>query len=138
MSVSNSSSIDMISSTRSSESAPRSSTNDASGTTSSRSTPNFSAIIFLTVPLYAPLIIRIGFDPIWFGTLFIMTCETAYLTPPYGFNLFYMRAIAPPELTMEDIYMSIIPFVGLQLLAIGLVVIFPQIALWLPNKLFGG
>ena len=78
-----------------------------------------------------------GFDGIWFGILYVMTCEMAYLTPPYGFNLFYMRAIAPPEITMIDIYISIVPFVGLQVVGLVLVVIFPQIALWLPNLLFG-
>jgi len=96
-----------------------------------------AAIVFLTIPLYAPIIISLGFDGIWFGILYVMTCEMAYLTPPYGFNLFYMRAIAPPEITMIDIYMSIVPFVGLQIVGLVLVVIFPQIALWLPNLLFG-
>ena len=96
-----------------------------------------AAIVFLTIPLYAPIIIGLGFDGIWFGILYVMTCEMAYLTPPYGFNLFYMRAIAPKEITMIDIYMSIVPFVGLQAVGLVLVVIFPQIALWLPNLLFG-
>ncbi len=95
------------------------------------------AVTFLTVPLYVPLIIKLGFDPIWFGILYIITQETAFLTPPYGFNLFCMRAIVPPEITYVDIMMSIIPFVGLQILGLVIVIIFPQIALILPNLLFG-
>lgn len=94
------------------------------------------AIIFLTIPLYVPIILKFGFDPIWFGILYIMNIESAYLTPPYGFNLFYMKAIAPPEITLKDIYMSVIPYVGIQVLAVIIVILFPQIVLWLPNLLF--
>ena len=96
-----------------------------------------AAIVFLTIPLYAPIVRALGFDLIWFGILYIMCLETGYLTPPYGFNLFYMRAIVPPEITMVDIYMSVIPFVGLQILGLAIVVMFPQIALFLPNLFFG-
>lgn len=96
-----------------------------------------TAIHFLTVPLYAPIIIGLGFDAIWFGILYIITLEMGFLTPPYGYNLFYMKAIVPPEITIEDIYMSVIPFVGLQLLGLIIIMVFPQIALWLPNLLFG-
>lgn len=94
------------------------------------------AIIFLTMPLYVPIIIKLGFDPIWFGILYIMNIESAYLTPPYGFNLFYMKAIAPKEITLVDIYMSVIPFVGLQVVGLISVIVFPDIVLWLPNLLF--
>jgi len=94
------------------------------------------AIIFLTIPLYVPIIVGLGFDPVWFGVLYVMNMETAYLTPPYGFNLFYMKSIAPKEITLVDIYWSVMPFVGLQVLAVILVILFPQIALWLPNLLF--
>jgi len=96
-----------------------------------------SAIHFLTIPLYAPIVIGLGFDGIWFGILYIISLEIGYLTPPFGFNLFYMRAIVPPEINMEDIYMSVIPFVGLQILGLAVVLIFPQIVLWLPNLAFG-
>ncbi|UCF84283.1 MAG: TRAP transporter large permease subunit [Desulfobacteraceae bacterium] len=95
-----------------------------------------AAITFLTIPLYVPIITQLGFDPIWFGILYIMCQESAYLTPPYGFNLFYMKAVAPPEITIEDIYLSIVPFVGLQIIALIFVIIFPQIALWLPSVMF--
>ena len=88
-----------------------------------------AAITFLTIPLYIPIIMRLGFDPLWFGLLYVMTQESAYLTPPYGFNLFYMKAIVPKEITMVDIYLSVVPFVGLQIIGVILVIIFPQIAL---------
>ncbi len=92
-------------------------------------------IILITTPLFIPLIRTLGFDPLWFGVLFVMNMEMAYLTPPVGFNLFYVKAISPPGVTMADIYRSIAPFVGLQMLGLALVAIFPQIALWLPNTL---
>jgi tripartite ATP-independent transporter DctM subunit len=94
------------------------------------------AILFLTVPLYVPTIVKLGFDPVWFGVIYVMCMESAYLTPPYGFNLFYMKSIAPKEITLVDIYRSVIPFVGLQIFATIIVVIFPEIALWLPKLTF--
>lgn len=96
-----------------------------------------SAILFITVPLYLPLIVGLGFDPIWFGILFILSMQSAYLTPPFGYNLFYMKAVAPPEITIIDIYRSVIPFVGLQIIGVILVVVFPKIAMWLPGIIFG-
>lgn len=96
-----------------------------------------SAILFITIPLYVPLIVGLGFDPTWFGILFILSMQSAYLTPPFGYNLFYMRAVAPPEVTIIDIYRSVIPFVGLQIIGLILVVVFPQIAMWLPGIIFG-
>lgn len=96
-----------------------------------------SAILFITVPLFVPIINDIGFDSVWFGVVFILAMQTAYLTPPFGYNLFYMRSVAPPEITTMDIYRSVVPFIILQMLGLALVVIFPQIALWLPGLLFG-
>jgi tripartite ATP-independent transporter DctM subunit len=92
-----------------------------------------TGILMITVPLYVPMIKALGFDPLWFGVLFVMNMEMGFLTPPFGFNLFYMRAIAPKSISMEDIYRSIIPFVTLQGLGLALVMIFPQIVLWLPS-----
>jgi len=92
-------------------------------------------IIMITAPLYLPIITGLGFDPLWFGILYIMNMEMAFLTPPYGITLFYMKAIVPKEITMADIYRSIIPFVGLQALGLIVIMIFPQIALWLPNTM---
>ena len=96
------------------------------------------AILFVIMPVYIPIVISYGFDPIWFAILYIVNMQMAYLTPPYGFNLFYMRAVVPPEITMADIYRSVIPFVALQLVGLAILMIFPQIALFVPNLIFGG
>ena len=90
-------------------------------------------IIMICTPVFVPVIKSLGFDPLWFGVLFIMNMEMGYLTPPFGFNLFYMKAIVPPGITMGDIYRSIVPFVILQGIGLVIVIIFPQIALWLPS-----
>ncbi len=90
-------------------------------------------IIFITVPVYVPVIVGLGFNPIWFGILFTLNMEMAFLTPPFGFNLFYMRAVAPEGITVGDIYRSVTPFVGLQMMGLIIVMIFPQLALWLPS-----
>jgi len=95
------------------------------------------AIIFITVPLFVPIVQSLGFDTVWFAVLFILSMQTAYLTPPFGYNLFYMRSVAPPEISIYDLYKAAIPFVVLQTLGLGLVVAFPQIALWLPEQIFG-
>ena len=92
-----------------------------------------AGIIMICTPVFVPVIKSLGFDPLWFGILFIMNMEMGYLTPPFGFNLFYMKAIVPPGVTMEDIYRSIVPFVALQALGLVIVIIFPQIALYLPS-----
>jgi tripartite ATP-independent transporter DctM subunit len=93
------------------------------------------AIIMLCTPVFVPLIKSLGFDPVWFGILFIMNMEMGYLTPPFGFNLFYMKAIVPKDVLMSDIYKAIIPFVLLQGLSLLIVIIFPEIALWLPRMI---
>jgi tripartite ATP-independent transporter DctM subunit len=94
-----------------------------------------AGIIMICTPVFVPVIKSLGFDPLWFGVLFIMNMEMGYLTPPFGFNLFYMKAIAPPGVTMTDIYQSVVPFVALQALGLAIVIIFPEIALWFPRSL---
>ncbi len=94
-------------------------------------------IIMICTPVFVPVIKSLGFDPVWFGLLFIVNMEMAYLTPPFGFNLFYMKAIVPPNITMGDIMRSIIPFVGLQALCLIIVILIPELATWLPRKLLG-
>ena len=93
-----------------------------------------TAMLVIVAPLYVPLVIALGFDPIWYGVLYTITCQIAYMTPPFGYNLFLMRAMAPPEVTLVDIYRSIIPFVLVMLFGLILVMVFPQIALWLPAQ----
>jgi tripartite ATP-independent transporter DctM subunit len=91
------------------------------------------AIIMICTPVFVPVIKSLGFDAVWFGVIFIINMEMGYLTPPFGFNLFYMKSIVPSSISMVDIYKSVFPFVLLQGLAILLVVLFPQLALWLPS-----
>ena len=96
-----------------------------------------TAMLVIVAPLYVPLVKVLGFDLIWYGVLYTITCQIAYMTPPFGYNLFLMRAMAPPEIGLGDIYRSIIPFVLVMVLALALVMIFPQLALWLPEQHYG-
>ena len=92
-----------------------------------------TAMLVIVAPLYIPLVIALDFNPIWFGVLYTITCQIAYITPPFGYNLFLMRAMAPPEITLGDIYRSIVPFVGMMGLMIVILMLFPDLALWLPD-----
>jgi len=96
-----------------------------------------TAMLVIVAPLYIPLVKILGFDLIWFGVLYTMTCQIAYITPPFGYNLFLMRALAPKEISLADIYRSIWPFVAMIALTIALVMVFPQLALWLPQTFRG-
>ena len=93
------------------------------------------AIILLAAPIYLPIIKSLGFDTLWFGILFILNIQAAFLTPPYGFNLFYMKGIVPKEITTLDLYKSVIPFVIIQMIGLILVMIFPKVATWIPSLL---
>ncbi len=93
-----------------------------------------TAMLVIVAPLYVPLIIALGFDPIWYGVLYTITCQIAYMTPPFGYNLFLMKAMAPKEITLKDIYSSIIPFVLVMVFGLAIVMIFPEIATYLPDK----
>lgn len=95
-----------------------------------------SGIILITSPLFLPIIIQLGYDPVWYGVFFIINMCIAFMTPPFGVSLFIMKGVAP-DLKMETIYASIWPFVGLYLIVIILVMIFPQLILWLPNLTLG-
>ena len=96
-----------------------------------------TAMLVIVAPLYVPLVAHLGFDLIWYGVLYTITTQIAYMTPPFGYNLFLMRAMAPPEITLKDIYVSILPFVVVMIAALAIVMIFPEIALWLPNTIYG-
>ncbi len=95
-----------------------------------------TAMLVIVAPLYVPLVKVLGFDLIWYGVLYTITCQIAYMTPPFGYNLFLMRAMAPPEITLPDIYRSIVPFVLVMTFGLMIVIIFPQVALWLPNLVY--
>jgi len=96
-----------------------------------------TAMLVIVAPLYVPLIAKLGFDPVWYGILYTITCQIAYMTPPFGYNLFLMRAMAPPEISLADIYRSIVPFVLVMIVGLVIVMIFPQIATFLPELYFG-
>jgi tripartite ATP-independent transporter DctM subunit len=96
-----------------------------------------TAMLVIVAPLYVPLIIALGFDPIWYGILYTITCQIAYMTPPFGYNLFLMRAMAPKEISLADIYRSIIPFVLVMCIGLAVVMAFPEIATWLPDYVSG-
>jgi tripartite ATP-independent transporter DctM subunit len=97
-----------------------------------------TAMLVIVAPLYIPLVGELDFNLIWFGILYTITCQIAYITPPFGYNLFLMRAMAPPEITLIDIYRSIVPFFFMMVLTIVLLMIWPEIALWLPSLYSGG
>ena len=94
-----------------------------------------TAMLVIVAPIYVGLAKALGFDLIWYGVLYTITCQIAYLTPPFGYNLFLMRAMAPDDFTLPMIYRSVFPFVLVMILTLVLVMIFPQIALWLPATL---
>jgi tripartite ATP-independent transporter DctM subunit len=96
-----------------------------------------AGIVMLCTPLWIPVIKALGFDPLWFGVLFIVNLEMSYLTPPFGYNLFYMKSIAPEGVTMADIYRSVTPFVALQAIGLVICMFFPEVITWLPGKMIG-
>lgn len=96
-----------------------------------------TAMLVIVAPLYVPLVDALGFNLIWYGVLYTITTQIAYMTPPFGYNLFLMRAMAPPEIGIRDIYASIFPFVLVMVTALALMMIFPEIAMWLPNYVYG-
>ena len=95
------------------------------------------SIILIFIPIAILLMKQFGFDEIWFCILFLIVIQTSYLTPPMAPAIFYLRGISPPEITLKDMYRGVIPFIGLEIIAIGLVMVFPALAIWLPDQLLG-
>ncbi|MFC1488353.1 TRAP transporter large permease subunit [Thermodesulfobacteriota bacterium] len=98
---------------------------------------DFIEITFIHVPVLAPIMIDFGYDPVWFCILIAVNLQTSFMTPPFGFSLFYLKAVTPPEITTGHIYRGIIPFVIFQLIGLLIVIFFPQLATWLPDLVFG-
>ncbi len=96
-----------------------------------------TAMLIIVAPLYVPLVIELGFNPIWYGVMYTITCQVAYMTPPFGYNLFLMKAMAPKEVTTGDIYRSIIPFVAIMIIGLTVVALVPEMTLWLPSVVRG-
>jgi tripartite ATP-independent transporter DctM subunit len=95
-----------------------------------------TAMLVIVAPLYVPIVKALGFDLVWYGVLYTITCQIAYMTPPFGYNLFLMKAMAPPNISIIDIYRSVIPFVFVMVFALVIVMLFPEIALWLPDYIY--
>ena len=93
------------------------------------------ALLFVVVPIVAVPLLMMGLDPIWLGVLMAMNLQTSFLTPPFGFALFYLRGVAPPEVATTDIYRGVVPFIGLQVAVLLLVALVPVLATWLPGLL---
>ena len=98
---------------------------------------DFIEITFVVVPIVGPVLLAMGVDPIWLGIMIAVNLQTSFLTPPFGFALFYLRGVAPSSVATTDIYRGVLPFIGLQLLLLLMLSLEPAIATWLPNRLFG-
>jgi len=96
---------------------------------------DFIEITFVVVPIVGPILLTMGVDPIWLGIMIALNLQTSFLTPPFGFALFYLRGVAPSSLATGDIYRGVIPFIGIQLLMLLLLAFFPELATWLPTQL---
>jgi TRAP-type mannitol/chloroaromatic compound transport system permease large subunit len=94
-------------------------------------------ILLIVLPIFTPIAGELGFDQLWFATLICVNLQMAFLTPPFGYSLFYLRGIAPPEMTMGMIYRGVIPFICLQWTGLFVCIFFPELILWLPRALFG-
>jgi TRAP-type mannitol/chloroaromatic compound transport system permease large subunit len=92
-------------------------------------------ICLLTMPIFVPVVIALGYSPIWFGILFCMNMQISYLTPPFGPAAFYLKGVAPEGINLSDIYRALWPFIGLQAIGLAIVLFFPEVALWLPEVL---
>src|SRR5690606_38855088 len=94
-------------------------------------------IIFIVIHITAPILLTLGLDPIWLGVLVGVNLQTSFLTPPFGFSLFYLRGVAPASVSTGMIYRGVVPFVILQIIALFIMALFPQLVLWLPEMLYG-
>jgi TRAP-type mannitol/chloroaromatic compound transport system permease large subunit len=97
----------------------------------------FIEITFVVVPIVGPVLLQLGLDPVWLGVMIAVNLQTSFLTPPFGFALFYLRGVAPPEVTTLQIYRGVAPFVAIQLFMLVLLALFPAMATWLPHVIFG-
>jgi tripartite ATP-independent transporter DctM subunit len=99
---------------------------------------DFIEITFVVVPIVGPILLSMGLDPVWLGVMIAINLQTSFLTPPFGFSLFYLRGVAPTEVRTTQIYRGVMPFVFLQLLMLGLLAVWPELATWLPDRIYGG
>jgi TRAP-type mannitol/chloroaromatic compound transport system permease large subunit len=98
---------------------------------------DFIEITFVVVPIVGPVLMAMGVDPIWLGVLIAVNLQTSFLTPPFGFALFYLRGVAPDSVSTEAIYKGVVPFIVLQLVLLALLLVWPALATWLPQTIYG-
>jgi TRAP-type mannitol/chloroaromatic compound transport system permease large subunit len=98
---------------------------------------DFIEITFVVVPIVGPILLAMGLDPIWLGIMIAINLQTSFLTPPFGFALFYLRGVAPPEVTTAAMYRGVIPFIAIQLFLMVLLAIWPELVTWLPKRVYG-
>jgi len=98
---------------------------------------DFIEITFVVVPIVAPILLAMGLDPVWLGIMIAINLQTSFLTPPFGFALFYLRGVAPPSVLTSDIYRGVVPYIVIQLTVLCLLALWPGLVTWLPNLLFG-
>jgi tripartite ATP-independent transporter DctM subunit len=98
---------------------------------------DFIEITFVVVPIVGPVLLAMGLDPVWLGVMIAINLQTSFLTPPFGFSLFYLRGVAPPEVSTVQIYKGVAPFIVIQLLMLGALALFPALATWLPDAVYG-
>jgi len=98
---------------------------------------DFFEITFVVVPIVGPILLQMGLDPIWLGVMIALNLQTSFLTPPFGFALFYLRGVAPPEVSTVQIYRGVIPFIGIQMFMLVVLWFFPELATWLPSVVYG-
>jgi TRAP-type mannitol/chloroaromatic compound transport system permease large subunit len=98
---------------------------------------DFIEITFVVVPIVAPILLAMGLDPVWLGIMIAINLQTSFLTPPFGFALFYLRGVAPPELSTGQIYRGVAPFIAIQLFALLVLALIPELATWLPQRIYG-
>jgi tripartite ATP-independent transporter DctM subunit len=98
---------------------------------------DWAAILLVVVPIFTPIAMDLDFNPLWFAMLICVNLQTSFLTPPFGYSLFYFKGVAPPEYTMGHIYKGILPFVAIQIIGLAVMIFFPQIITWLPSVFFG-
>jgi TRAP-type mannitol/chloroaromatic compound transport system permease large subunit len=98
---------------------------------------DFIEIVFIVVPIVAPVLFALGVDPVWLGVMMAINLQTSFLTPPFGFALFYLRGVAPPQVSTAQIYRGVVPFIAVQLLMLAILALWPGLATWLPDQLYG-
>jgi len=98
---------------------------------------DFIEITFVVVPIVGPVLLAMGLDPVWLGVMIAVNLQTSFLTPPFGFALFYLRGVAPDSVATGDIYRGVVPFIVIQVLLLAILALWPELATWLPERLYG-